>query len=232
MMRISLTLVAFDRMSRVVREAVNKSDMEFDKLQRKIKQTADTVDKLGQSIAKIGAGFTAAGMGVAYKLGITEAIPEALAMEHRLRELGNVGQLSAKQLEEMDKRLGDISRHTNQFRSEISEGLNVLVASGIAPEAALDYMNVIGRTATAAQAEIVDISKTAFAVTDNLKVNVEDLGKTMDILAQAGKEGRFELKDIPVINSRCSYAWYEGNSCRNSIRCSSSSCNEGCRFCS
>ena len=196
MMRISLTLVAFDKMSRVVREAVNKSDAEFDKLQKKIKETADRVDKLGQSIAKIGAGFTAAGMGVAYKLGITEAIPEAFAMEHRLRELGNVGQLSAKQLEEMDKRLGDISRHTNQFRSEISEGLNVLVASGIAPEAALDYMNVIGRTATAAQAEIVDISKTAFAVTDNLKVNVADLGKTMDILAQAGKEGRFELKDM------------------------------------
>ena len=196
MMRISLTLVAFDKMSRVIREAVNKSDAEFDRLQKKIKDTADRVDKLGQSIAKIGAGFTAVGMGAAYKLGITEAIPEAFAMEHRLRELGNVGQLSAKQLEEMDKRLGDISRHTNQFRSEISEGLNVLVASGIAPEAALDYMNVIGRTATAAQAEIVDISKTAFAVTDNLKVNVEDLGKTMDILAQAGKEGRFELKDM------------------------------------
>ncbi|MCD7878334.1 MAG: phage tail tape measure protein, partial [Candidatus Gastranaerophilales bacterium] len=74
--------------------------------------------------------------------------------------------------------------------------VNVLVASGIAPEKALDYMNVIGRTATAAQAEIVDISKTAFSVTDNLKVNVDDLGKTMDMLAQAGKEGRFELKDM------------------------------------
>ena len=196
MMKISLTLVAFDKMSRVIRDAVNKSEEQFDNLQKKIRATADSIDKLGQNMAKIGAGLTAAGMGAAYKLGIAEAIPEALAMEHRLRELGNVGQLSAKQLEDMDKRLGDISRYTNQFRSEISEGLNVLVASGIAPEAALDYMNVIGRTATAAGAEIVDISKTAFAVTDNLKVNVADLGKTMDILAQAGKEGRFELKDM------------------------------------
>ncbi len=196
MMKISLTLVAFDKMSRVIRDAVNKSEQQFDELQKKIRATSESIDKLGQNIAKVGAGLTATGMGFAYKLGITEAIPEALAMEHRLRELGNVGQLSAKQLEEMDKRLGDISRYTNQFRSEISEGLNVLVASGIAPEAALDYMNVIGRTATAAQAEIVDISKTAFAVTDNLKVNVADLGKTMDILAQAGKEGRFELKDM------------------------------------
>lgn len=196
MMKVSLTLVAFDKMSKVIREAVNKSNSEFDKLQNKINKTADCLDKLGQNMTKIGAGLTATGGALAYKLGITETIPEALALEHQLRELGNVGQLSAEQLKEMDERLGSISRYTNQFRSEIAEGLNVLVASGIDPTAALDYMNVIGRTATAAQAEIVDISKTAFAVTDNLKVNVNDLGKTMDILAQAGKEGRFELKDM------------------------------------
>ena len=195
-MKISLTLVAFDKMSKVLRDAVHKSNEEFTKLQNKIQQTSEMLDKLGTTMVKLGAGLTATGGALAYKLGITEAIPEALALEHQLRELGNVGQLSAEQLKEMDERLGSISRHTNQFRSEIAEGLNVLVASGIAPEKALDYMNVIGRTATAAQAEIVDISKTAFAVTDNLKVNVDDLAKTMDILAQAGKEGRFELKDM------------------------------------
>ena len=196
MLKVSLTLVAFDKMSKVIRDAVTKSNEEFTKLQNKIQQTSEMLDKLGANMVKLGAGLTATGGALAYKLGITEAIPEALALEHQLRELGNVGQLSAEQLKEMDERLGSISRHTNQFRSEIAEGLNVLVASGIAPEKALDYMNVIGRTATAAQAEIVDISKTAFAVTDNLKVNVDDLAKTMDILAQAGKEGRFELKDM------------------------------------
>ncbi len=196
MMQISLSLVAFDKMSKVIKDAVRKSDDEFDKMQKKIKSTSDLLDKLGKNLVKAGAVLSAAGIGTAYKLGITDTISESLEMEHRLRELGNVGQLSAKQLEDMDKRLGLISKHTNQLRSEISEGLNVLVASGIDPEKALDYMNVIGRTATAAQAEIVDISKTAFALTDNLKVNVDDLGKTMDMLAQAGKEGRFELKDM------------------------------------
>ena len=196
MMKVSLTLVAIDKMSRVIRDAVSKSETEFDRLQRKINQTSERLDKLGQNMAKVGAGLTAVGTGIAYKLGITEAIPEAIALEHQLRELGNVGQLTGEQLKEMDERLGSISRYTNQSRGEIAEGLNVLVASGIDPTAALDYMNVIGRTATAAQAEIVDISKTAFSVTDNLKVNVNDLGKTMDMLAQAGKEGRFELKDM------------------------------------
>lgn len=196
MMKISLTLVAFDKMSKVIRDAVNKSNSEFDKLQKKIKTTSETLDELGKNMAKVGAGMTLGGGAIAYKLGITQAIPETLALEHQLRELGNIGQLSAKQLESMDKRLGSISKYTNQFRSELAEGLNVLVASGVNPEKALDYMNVIGKTATAEQAAIIDISKTAFSVSDNLKVPIDDLAKSMDILAMSGKEGRFELKDM------------------------------------
>ena len=196
MMKVSLTLIAFDKMSKVIRDAVSKSNTEFDKLQNKIQRTSATLDQLGQNMVKLGAGLTISGGALAHKLGITQAIPEALALEHQLRELGNVGQLSAKQLESMDKRLGSISRYTNQFRSEIAEGLNVLVASGVDPEKALDYMNVIGRTATAEQAAIVDISRTAFSVSDNLKVPIDDLAKSMDILAMSGKEGRFELKDM------------------------------------
>ena len=196
MMKVSLTLVAFDKMSKVIKDAVRKSNDEFAKLQDEIKDTSEMLDKLGQNMTKLGAGLTAIGGGLAYKLGITEAIPEAFQMEHRLRELGNVGQLSAKQLEDMDKRLASISRYTTQMRPEIAEGLNVLVASGIDPQKALDYMNVIGRTATGEQAAIEDISRTAFAVSDNLKVPIDELGKSMDILAMSGKEGRFELKDM------------------------------------
>ena len=196
MLKVSLTLVAFDKMSKVIRDAVNKSNDEFDKLQREIKDTSEMLDRLGHNMTKVGGALTLAGGGLAYKLGITEAIPEAFQMEHRLRELGNVGQLSAKQLEDMDKRLASISRYTNQMRPEIAEGLNVLVASGIDPTKALDYMNVIGRTATGEQAAIADISRTAFAVSDNLKVPIDDLAKSMDILAMSGKEGRFELKDM------------------------------------
>jgi len=195
-MQISLSLVAFDKMSRVIRDAVQKSDDEFKKLQNEIQRTSERLDKLGKNMMKIGGVLTAAGIGAAYKLGITDALGETVKMEHSLRELGNIGELTNEQLKYMQTRIGQISQYSNQYRNEIIEGLSVLVASGLDPMKSLDYMNVIGKTATAAQAEIVDISKTAFAVTDNLKVNVNDLGKTMDILAQAGKEGRFELKDM------------------------------------
>ena len=196
MMKVSLTLIAFDKMSRVIKDAVNKSNDEFNKLQRKVHQTSESIEKLGKGMMALGGGMTVGGLGLAHTLGLNEAIPQALEMEHRIRELGNIGQLTDKQLAFMDKRLGSISKYTNQFRPDIIEGLSVLVASGVDPTKALDYMNVIGKTATAEQAAIVDISKTAFSLTDNLKVPVLELSRTMDILAQSGKEGRFELKDM------------------------------------
>ena len=195
-MQISLSLVAFDKMSKVIRDAVQKSNNEFVKMQKEIQRTSQYMEELGQKMTKTGTVLTATGVGLAYKLGMTETLGETVKLEHTLRELGNIGELTNEQLAIMKKRIGKIAQYSNQYRNEITEGLNVLVASGIDPMKSLDYMNVIGRTATAAQAEIVDISKTAFAVTDNLKVNISDLGKTMDILAQAGKEGRFELKDM------------------------------------
>lgn len=46
MMKVSLTLVAFDKMSKVIRDAVTKSNSEFDKLQNKIKRTSETLTVL------------------------------------------------------------------------------------------------------------------------------------------------------------------------------------------
>ena len=196
MMKISLTLVAIDKMSRVIKDAVQKSNQEFQKMQDEIRKTSQQLDELGQNIAKVGGVMTAAGVGMAHQFGMTEAVKEAFQLEHRLRELANIGDLTTDQIAEMDKRLAQISRTTNQYRPEIAEGLNVLVASGIDPSKALDYMTVIGRTATAEQAAIVDISRTAFSVADNLKVPIDDLSTAMNILAMSGKEGRFELKDM------------------------------------
>ena len=65
-MKISLTLVAFDKMSKVLRDAVHNSNEEFTKLQNKIRQTSEMLDKLGTNMVKLGAGLTAAGGGLAY----------------------------------------------------------------------------------------------------------------------------------------------------------------------
>ena len=48
MMKVSLTLVAFDKMSTVIKDAVRQSNDEFAKLQNEIKHTSDLLTKIGQ----------------------------------------------------------------------------------------------------------------------------------------------------------------------------------------
>jgi TP901 family phage tail tape measure protein len=61
MMKVSLTLVAFDKMSRVIKDAVSTSNQEFDKLQRKVKEVSDATKEIGIGLTSAGAGMIAAG---------------------------------------------------------------------------------------------------------------------------------------------------------------------------
>src|ERR1035437_8493973 len=68
MMKVSLTLVAFDQMSRVIKSAVNQSNEEFDKLQKKIKQVSDKTKAIVHNLETVGAGMTAAGAALGFAL--------------------------------------------------------------------------------------------------------------------------------------------------------------------
>lgn len=59
MLKVSLTLVAFDKMSKVIRDAVNSSNSEFDKMQNKIKNLASDLEKVGKAATIVGGSLMA-----------------------------------------------------------------------------------------------------------------------------------------------------------------------------
>lgn len=194
-MVISLILKAINQATGPL-SAVNA---QFKKLDDTIKATNkkfEHLDNIGRRLTTLGAGMTVVGGGLAYSLGLTDAVQQSLDAEHALRSMGNVADLTGKQITKIDANLLKVSVRTNQYQQDLLEGMNTLVASGLNPQIAQDFMLVIGKTATAATAQINDISKTVFATYDNLKVPINQLGQVMDTLAQSGKEGRFELRDM------------------------------------
>jgi hypothetical protein len=68
MMKISLTLVAIDKMSRVIKDAVKKSETEFQKLQNEIKETSRMFDEMKRLKPRCN---LCAGVGIAHQLGMT-----------------------------------------------------------------------------------------------------------------------------------------------------------------
>jgi TP901 family phage tail tape measure protein len=88
------------------------------------------------------------------------------------------------------------AKAANQMPDALQEGVETLAGFGLDPRKAVAMMKPIGRAATAYKAEIKDLSSAAFAANDNLKVPIEQTGRVIDIMAQAGKSGAFEIKDM------------------------------------
>jgi TP901 family phage tail tape measure protein len=194
-MIISLVIQAINKAAGPL-SAVNAQFKKIDDTVKATNKRFEHLNNIGNRLTTLGAGMTIAGGGLAYSLGLTDAVQQSREAEHSLRSLGNVGNLTDRQLKEMHSRILQTSRATNQYQQDIIAGMNILVAAGLDPRIATDFMPVVGKTATATGAIVDDVAKTAFSAYDNLKVPISQLRQVMDTLTQSGKEGRFELRDM------------------------------------
>ena len=192
-LKLKLVLSASDGISNVVKSAVSLSDKEFKKLQNSLKETSEHFSNLGTKIRNFGLGLTAVGAGMAHALKLTSAIQDTIKLESQLREIGNVGDLSAQQLQNLDKQIMNIARKTNNFNADIAEALGTMVAGGFDPTEAIKYMDALGKAKTATGADANDLARMSIALADNLKISSGEMMKAYDMTAKAGKEGRFEL---------------------------------------
>ena len=116
--------------------------------------------------------------------------------EERLVQFGNTAQIGRDQLQQFEDRLRSLAPDLGRSASELLTGLEFLVGKGLDPSVALEALEAVGRTATATGAVVDDIAAASFSSLNNLQVPVEDLQLALDIMAQAGKQGGFELADM------------------------------------
>ena len=135
---------------------------------------------------------------VAYGLARAVAAPvnAATAFETKLEDIGQKIDEPVERLPELGRAIRAVANDTSQSASAIAEGMDVLAGMGASRNDALGLLNPIGRAATAYNAQIAYLSQAGFAALDNLKVPAEQFGAALDAMAQAGKAGAFELKDM------------------------------------
>lgn len=125
------------------------------------------------------------------------------ARENQL--IGNTADMTRLQIAALGNTILTEARNTNQGANELQRSIGFLIAAGMDAQTAQASIRTIGRTTTAAGADIEDLSRAAFTLQDSLKINPAGLQSALDILAVAGKEGNVELKDmakvLPVLGS-------------------------------
>mgnify|MGYP002651676425 CR=1 FL=1 len=146
-------------------------------------------------VATLSAQAAAAGQ-LATGFGLETYARNAMDVEHRLAALGNTANMSNGELDEMYDRIKQAARATNQFTSDLLTANEQLIAAGLEWRKALDITPVLGKVATATQATMGDLAQTAYALSSNLRVPVEQMQAAFERLTVAGQSGQFELKDM------------------------------------
>lgn len=145
-------------------------------------------------LAASGASGIATGMTLGRPL--LGGIKEAQEFQSGMTDIAQKATLGRDVAEKMGAALLVAARTANQLPEDIQKGTDALAGFGLKPGEAARMMEPIGKAATAYKAEIADLSAAAFAANDNLKVPVEQTARVIDIMAQAGKSGAFEIKDM------------------------------------
>ncbi len=124
------------------------------------------------------------------------ATKPSIEFNYRLRLMANNANLTEKQLRVVQQRIQQISNETKQTDTEILAGLSSLIAAGMEFETAIDTISSVGKAATTTGGEIEEFAQTTDALNKSLKINPRNMLSALDAVYVAGKEGKFEFRDM------------------------------------
>ncbi|TXH45425.1 MAG: phage tail tape measure protein, partial [Desulfurellales bacterium] len=176
-------------MNRTVRESAGAQATMADRIAASQARTQVALDR-----ARIGVMET---IGTYYLLkdAVTAPFRAAAAFETQLEAIGQKAGIPVENLGALGERIKAVARDTNQATSNIASAVDALVGRGADTDVAMAAAAPIGKAATAYRASTEDLAAASWAAVDNLKVPADQIGTALDMMAAAGKEGAFELRD-------------------------------------
>jgi TP901 family phage tail tape measure protein len=140
----------------------------------------------------------AAAGAAAIGVGMVASVRVAAKFEQSLTDISKTAQLTTDQTRKLGQEILRLTgrNETNQSAEQLAAGIKTLVGAGLTLEQARGAIRGIGRVATATGSEITDVANTSFQLMQNLKIQSGDVARAFEVLAAAGKQGSFELKDM------------------------------------
>lgn len=139
--------------------------------------------------AVIGRGAAAAFVGA-------QAIKPFVAFEDRLVRLGNTAEVHGARLDIAGQEIIRVGARFGTGASAAAEGVNDFVAAGLSLDSSIKALAPTLKLAKTSGIEITEASQAGISVMQNLGVEAGRVGRSFDIMAKAGKLGRFELNDM------------------------------------
>lgn len=172
------------------------------KAQERLKAAGELRDASTGMMAK---GGLMIGGAVAAAMTMGKPVRESAELEHNLQMIGNTANMGKAEIGALKNEIFAVSKASNKSIGEVTAGIGFLIAAGMEAKTATATIGTVAKAATATGASIEDLARAAFTLNDSLNINPEQTKQALNILAQAGKEGNVELRDmakqLPVLGS-------------------------------
>jgi len=183
--------------------AINR---DYEKLGRTLDAVRQKQERLAASMAR-GAALKAsrdehwsgmkesAATAVAVGAPFIASVKQAAKFESGLRDIAITGNLKAQEEIALGAEMREAALKTNQGHEAIMQGVGTLVAQGMDAKRAGSYASLLGKAATATNAEMNDLAKMMFSLENTLEIKGEkQLKEALNRAAYGAKLGQFELK--------------------------------------
>lgn len=154
--------------------------------------TAQMAERASSAVA-IASRFAAPVIGGA---ALNSAVKQYAELDRRITRIGITADAGSSEVKGLADNLYKLGQSVALPTSDITTGLEVLVAQGRNLKDSLELLPSIAKTAAASGATVEDIAKSADSVATNFKVAGREMQAAFDIMAAGGKAGQFELKDM------------------------------------
>lgn len=172
------------------------------KAQEKLK-AAGELRASGTSMMASGGMMIGAAAAAAITFG--KPVRESAELEHNLQMIGNTANMGKAEIGALKDQIFAVSKASNKSIGEVTSGIGFLIAAGMEAKTATATIGTIAKASTATGASVEDLAKAVFTLNDSLNISPEQTKAALNILAQAGKEGNVELKDmakqLPVLGA-------------------------------
>lgn len=187
MMQISLSLVAFDKMSKVIRDAVQKSDSEFDKMQKKIQKVSESFDKIGKAASVAGGILTAVSVA---------NLKMAADFETNMASVSTLIDTNVENMSAIKNEVLEIAKRTPVALDGLTTSLYDIRSAGIAAE---NQFTVLEKSAQLGIAGLGSTSEAVDLVTSSLnafQLQGEEAEKVYDTIFKTVKYGKTTISGI------------------------------------
>ena len=186
-MKVSMTLIAFDKMSRVIRDAVGKSNEQFDKMKSKLQDISRDMDKIGKSATVMG--------GIA--LGVSAAnLKMAADFEKQMANVSTLIDTNVENFSAMKDEVLEIAKRTPVALDGLTSALYDIRSAGISADMqfqVLERSAQLGMTGLGSTSEAVDLVTSSL---NAFQLKGEKAEKVYDTIFKTVKFGKTTISGI------------------------------------